>query len=157
MITIEEKIKALGIILPPAPKPAGSYVPLVQINDLVYLSGQIPIDTNAEYPFVKYKGKIGQDSTIENGQQAALLCTLNSISLIKNHLKSLDRIKKVVKVSAYINCVSTFSEHPKVINPASELIVNIFGDKGNHTRIALGVGSLPLESVVEIEYLFQVN
>ncbi|MFB5600544.1 MAG: RidA family protein [Nitrosopumilus sp.] len=157
MITIEEKIKALGIILPPAPKPAGSYVPLVQINDLVYLSGQIPIDTNAEYPFVKYKGKIGQDTTIENGQQAALLCTLNSISLIKNHLKSLDRIKKVVKVSAYINCVSTFSEHPKVINPASELIVNIFGDKGNHTRIALGVGSLPLESVVEIEYLFQVN
>ncbi|MDR4510312.1 MAG: RidA family protein [Nitrososphaeraceae archaeon] len=149
-------MQALGITLPLVPRPAGSYVPVVQINDLVYVSGQIPIDTNAEPPFVKYKGKIGQDTTLEKGQQAALLCTLNVLSLIKNHLRSLDRIKQVVKVAGYINSIPTFSDHPKVINPASELIMNIFGDKGKHTRLAIGVGSLPLESVVEIEYIFQV-
>jgi enamine deaminase RidA (YjgF/YER057c/UK114 family) len=149
-------MNALGIVLPPVPKPAGSYVPFVQINDLVFISGQIPIDTNSETPYVKYKGKIGENGSFEEGQEASLLCTRNALAIVKNHLKSLDRIKQVVKIAAYINCVSTFSEHPKVINPASELIMNIFGDKGKHTRIALGVGSLPLESIVEIEYLFQV-
>lgn len=156
MIAVEEKLKALRISLPPPPKPAGSYVPLVQINDLIFVSGQIPLDTNTEPPYVKFKGRIGENATFEEGQAAAILCTLNSLSILKNHLKSLDKIRQVVKVSAFINCAPTFSDHPKVINPASEMLVNIFGYKGKHTRIAIGVASLPLDSIVEIEYIFQV-
>ena len=156
MITVEEKLKALRISLPPPPKPAGSYVPLVQINDLIFVSGQIPLDTNSEPPYVKFKGKIGEKATFEEGQKAAMLCTLNSLSIFKDRLKSLDKVRRVVKVSAFINCAPTFSDHPKVINPASEMLVKIFGDKGKHTRIALGVASLPLDSIVEIEYIFQI-
>jgi len=156
MITVEEKLKVLGISLPPAPKPAGSYIPLVQINDLIFVSGQIPLDTNTEPPYVKFKGKIGENATFEEGQKASLLCTLNSLSILKDRLKSLDKVRRIVKVSAFINCAPSFSDHPKVINPASEMLVNIFGDKGKHTRTALGVASLPLDSIVEIEYIFQV-
>jgi enamine deaminase RidA (YjgF/YER057c/UK114 family) len=157
LIAITEKLFALGFELPPPPKPAGAYLPLVEVNDLIYISGQIPLDTNAELPIVKYKGKIGLDTTIEKGQDAAILCTLNTLSLLKDHLGSLDKIKQIVKVSAYINSVESFKDHPQVVNPASNLLEKLFDEKGKHSRLAIGVTSLPLNSTIEIEYIIQVK
>jgi enamine deaminase RidA (YjgF/YER057c/UK114 family) len=157
LITISEKLFALGIELPPPPKPAGSYLPVVEVNDLIHISGQIPLDTNSDPPIVKYKGKIGLDTTIEKGQDAAILCTLNSLSLLKEYLGSLDKINKIVKLSAYINSVESFTDHPKVINPASIFLEKLFEEKGKHSRLAIGVSSLPLNSTIEIEFIIQVK
>ncbi len=157
MIAITEKLFELGFELPPPPKPAGAYLPLVEVNDLIYISGQIPLDTNAEPPIIKYKGKIGLDTTIEKGQDAAILCTLNTLSLLKDHLGSLDKIKQIIKVSAYINSVESFKDHPQVVNPASNLLEKLFDEKGKHSRLAIGVTSLPLNSTIEIEYIIQVK
>ena len=157
MITITEKLLTLGYELPPPPKPAGAYLPLIEVNDLIYISGQIPFDTNSDPPIVKYKGKIGLDTTIEKGQDAAILCTLNALSLLKEYLGTLDKINKIVKLSAYINSVESFKEHPQVINPASNLLEKLFNKKGKHSRLAIGVTSLPLNSIIEIEFIIQVN
>lgn len=152
---IEEKLISLGINLPKSPKPAGSYVPISKSNNLIFVSGQIPIDTELDQ--IKYKGKIGLENTIEQGQNAAILCTLNALALIKEKIGSLDEVQKIVKVSGYINCDNNFYEHPKVINPASELLVKIFGEKGKHTRIAVGVSSLPLNSSVEMDFIVEIS
>lgn len=157
LITITEKLFALGYELPPPPKPAGAYLPLIEVNDLIYISGQIPFDTNSDPPIVKYKGKIGFDTTIEKGQDAAILCTLNALSLLKDYLGSLDKIKQIVKISAYINSVELFKDHPQVINPASNLLEKLFDKKGKHSRVAIGVTSLPLNSTIEIEFIIQIK
>ena len=157
MITILEKLFALGLELPPPPTPAGAYLPVVEVNDLIYISGQIPLDTNSDPSIVKYKGKIGLDTTIEKGQEAAILCTLNALSLLREYLGTLDKINKIVKVSAYINSVESFNDHPKVINPASNLLEKLFGIKGKHSRLAIGVASLPLNSTIEIEFIIQIK
>jgi enamine deaminase RidA (YjgF/YER057c/UK114 family) len=157
LIPITEKLLTLGITLPPAPKPAGAYLPLVQVNDLIFISGQIPLDTNSNPPIVKYKGKIGLDATIEKGQEAAILCTLNALALLKEHLGSLDNINKIVKVSAYINAIDSFTDHPQVINPASNLLEKLFNEKGKHSRVSIGVASLPLNSTIEIEFIIELN
>ena len=156
MITISEKLSALGLELPPPPTPAGAYLPIVEVNDLIYISGQIPLDTNSDPSIVKYKGKIGLDTTIEKGQEAAILCTLNALSLLREYLGTLDKINKIVKVSAYINSVESFNDHPKVINPASNLLEKLFGEKGKHSRIAIGVESLPFGSTIEIDFIFSI-
>jgi len=157
LIPIAEKLYELGLELPPPPKPAGAYLPLVEYNDLIYISGQIPIDTKLDPPKVKYKGKLGQDTTIEKGQEAAILCTLNALSLLKEHLGSLEKIDKIIKVSAYINSIESFNDHPKVINPASNLLEKLFGIKGKHSRLAIGVASLPLNSTIEIDFIIQIK
>ena len=154
MILIEEKLNSLGINLPKPPKPAGSYIPISKSNNLIFVSGQIPIDTESDQ--LKYKGKIGSEKTVVHGQNAAILCTLNAIALIKESIGSLDEVKKIVKVSGFINCDNEFSEHPKVINPASELLVKIFGENGKHARVAVGVSSLPLNSSVEMEFIVEI-
>lgn len=153
MEEIKKKLLDLGSKLPPPPKSVGAYIPLVEVNDLIFISGQIPLNTNSTPPVVKYQGKIGLDSTIEKGQEACILCTLNALSLLNEHLGSLDSIQKIVKVSAYINAVESFDEHVQVINPASNLLEKIFGDKGKHSRIAIGVASLPLNSTIELEFI----
>jgi enamine deaminase RidA (YjgF/YER057c/UK114 family) len=157
LIPITEKLLTLGIALPPAPKPAGAYLPLVQVNDLIFISGQIPLDTNSNPPIVKYKGKIGLDATIEKGQEAAILCTLNALALLKEYLGSLDNINKIVKVSAYINAIDSFTDHPQVINPASNLLEKLFNEKGKHSRVSIGVASLPLNSTIEIEFIIELK
>ena len=148
-----KKLLELGLTLPPPPKPVGAYMPLVEVNDLIFISGQIPLDTNSTPPIVKYQGKIGLDSTIEKGQEAGILCTLNALSLLNEHLGSLDSIQKIVKLSAYLNAIESFNEHVQVINPSSNLLEKIFGEKGIHSRIAIGVASLPLNSTIELEYI----
>lgn len=148
---IEERIKELGLKLPSPTKPAGSYVPFVTEQDMIYISGQIPLESNILPE--SYKGKATSVVSIETAQEAARICTLNALSHIKVALGSLDRVRKIVRLSGYVNSDPTFTEQPKVINAASNLLTDIFGDAGRHSRLAIGVSSLPLGSVVEIEFI----
>jgi enamine deaminase RidA (YjgF/YER057c/UK114 family) len=148
-IMIEDKIAALGIRLPVPPEPAGSYVPVILSNNLAFVAGQIPV----EGKLVKFTGKV---DSIAIGQEAARLCTVNALAQLKAYLGSLDKIKRIVKVTGFVNCDPSFTDHPKVINGASDLLVKIFGEKGKHARAAVGVNSLPLNCTVEIEFIVEV-
>lgn len=147
----EERIGELGLELPSPPKPAGSYVPVVIEGDMIYLSGQIPLQLGT-VPQI-FKGKVSSIVDINTAQDAARVCTLNALSQIKAALGSLDRIKRFIRVSGYVNSDPTFTDQPKVVNASSELLSSIFGDAGKHSRTAIGVSSLPLGSAVEIEFL----
>ncbi len=146
---IDEKIASLGINLPVPPEPAGSYVPVILSNNLAFVAGQIPTEGKQ----VKFRGKV---DSIAIGQEAARLCTINALAQLKSHLGSLDKIKRIVKVTGFVNCDPSFTDHPKVINGASELLVDIFGEKGKHARAAVGVNSLPLDCTVEVEFIVEV-
>lgn len=149
---IEETLASLGIKLPVPPAPAGSYVPVAVSGNLAFVAGQIPTEAGQ----VKFKGKLGRDVSIESGQQAARLCTINALAQLKSSLGSLDRIKRFVKVTGFVNCDPSFADQPKVVNGASDLLVQIFGEKGKHARAAVGVSSLPLDSAVEVEFICEV-
>ena len=146
---IEEKLALLGISLPIAPEPAGSYVPVVISGNLAFVAGQIPM----EGKHVKFTGKV---DSIEIGQEAARLCTINALAQLKASLGSLDKVKQVIKVTGFVNCEPSFVDHVKVINAASDLLVNIFGEKGKHGRAAVGVSSLSVDSTVELELIVEV-
>ncbi len=149
---IEDKLASLGITLPSPPAPAGSYVPVVVSHSLAFVAGQIP----AEDGQVKFRGKVGRDLSIEAGQQAARLCTINALAQLKAVLGSLDRVRRVVKVTGFVNCEPSFVDQPKVINGASDLLVQVFGENGKHARVAVGVSSLPLDSAVEVEFIVEI-
>ena len=146
---IEEKLASLGIRLPIPPESAGSYVHVVLSGNLAFVAGQIPIEGKE----VKFRGKV---DSIEVGQEAARLCTINALAQLKSSLGTLDRIKRVIKVTGFVNCNPSFSDHARVINGASDLLVNIFGEKGKHARAAVGVSSLPLDSTVELEFIAEI-
>ena len=148
---IEEKLKQLNITLPTPPKPAGSYIPVVISNNLAFVSGQIPMQDGK----VSYTGKVPSEKSIEEAQSAAKLCAINLLAQLKANLGSLDRITKILRVSGFVNCMPEFSEQPKIINAASDLFFEIFGEKGKHSRIAVGVSSLPLNSTVEIDMIVE--
>jgi enamine deaminase RidA (YjgF/YER057c/UK114 family) len=150
---IEEKLESLNILLPSPPKPAGSYIPVVVSKSLAYVSGQIPIKDGK----VEFTGKVPSVQSIENAQKAAKLCAINALAQLKAELGDLDRIQKIVKVSGYVNSEQNFSEHPKVINAASDFLYEVFGEKGKHTRIAIGANSLPLDSTVELDMIVEVS
>jgi enamine deaminase RidA (YjgF/YER057c/UK114 family) len=149
---IDEKLASLNIILPSPPKPVGSYVPVVVTGKFVFVSGQIPIKDGK----VAYLGKVPKDISIEEAQKAAKLCIINALAQIKNEIGSLDRISKIIRVSGFVNSTPEFIEQPKVINAASDLVFEIFGSKGQHSRIAIGVASLPLNSCVEIDVIAEI-
>ncbi|MDH3386126.1 MAG: RidA family protein [Nitrosopumilus sp.] len=149
---IEKKMEILGIKLPSPPTPAGSYIPVVKTGDLIYISGQIPIENGK----VKFTGKVS-DENLETAQQSARMCAINILAQIKRELGDLDKVSKIVKISGFVNSVPEFTQHPKVINSASDLIFEIFGEKGKHSRIAVGVVSLPLNSMTEIDAIVQVS
>jgi len=148
---IEERIAELGLDLPSPPNPAGSYVPVVMEGDLVYVSGQIPLQSGS-VPEI-FRGKVTSVVNIEIAQDAARVCTLNALSHIKAALGDLDRVRKFIRLSGYVNSDPTFTDQPKVINAASDMLADIFGHAGKHTRLAIGASSLPLGSAVEIEFL----
>ena len=150
---IEEKLGSLGIVLPIPPKPAGSYIPAVRTGNLVFVSGQIPISDGK----VLYSGKVTKDLSVEEAQKAARLCMINALAQLKSELGNLDEISKIVRVSGFVNSPPEFTEQPKVINGASDLLYEIFEKKGQHTRIAIGVSSLPLNSAVEIDMIVEIN
>lgn len=149
----EEKIKALGLEIPEIAKPLAAYIPAKQVGDLIMTSGQVPL-VNGE---IKYAGKVGSDLTEEGGQKAAKICALNCLAAIKGIIGSLDKIEEIIKLTVFVNSADGFSAQPKVANGASELLVNIFGEKGKHARSAVGVNGLPLNAAVEIEMIVKVK
>ena len=146
---IEEKLSSLGISLPIPPEPAGSYLPVVLFGNLAFVAGQIPMEDKQ----VKFRGKV---ESVAMGQEAARLCTINALAQLKSSLGSLNGIKRVIKVTGFVNSDPSFADHAKVLNGASDLLVAIFGEKGKHVRAAVGVSSLPLDSAVEIEFIVEV-
>ena len=150
---IEEKLNELAIKLPTPPSPAGSYIPVVTTGNLAFVSGQIPMkDGN-----VIFQGKVPENQSVDSARDAAKICIINGLAQLKANLGSLDRIVKFVRISGFVNSNSDFIEQPKVINAASELLVEIFGDMAKHSRIAVGVASLPLNSTVEIDMVVEFS
>ncbi len=149
---IDEKLKSLGIELATPPKPAGAYHPVVISNNLAYVSGQIPVKDGK----VIHEGKVN-DENLEEARKSAKLCAINILAQLKSEIGDLDKISKIVKVSGFVNSESNFTQHPKVINAASDLFFEIFGEKGQHTRIAVGVSSLPLNSMTEIDAVVEIE
>ena len=152
-IMIEKRLKELGIIIPNAPKPAGSYIPVVLSGKLAFVSGQIPIKDGQ----VIYQGKVGTAQSIDDAQEAAKLCIINGLAQIESYCGTLDNLEKIIKISGFVNSTKDFTEHPKVINAASDLLMKIFGEKGRHSRIAVGVTSLPLNATVEIDMVVEIS
>lgn len=149
---IEQKITGLGLQLPAAPAPAGNYVPYVITGNLIFVSGQIPLGPNGP----EFQGKVGEKFSIEQGQAAAQLCILNMFAQLKSALEGdLDRITRCVKLGGFVNAPADFSQHPQVINGASDLMVDILGDAGRHARFAVGATNLPLDVAVEVDGIFE--
>lgn len=151
---VEKKLKELGIELFLDIKPIGSYLPFVQTGNLIYVSGQGP---SIEGKYVDYIGKVGSDISKEKAKEAARITAVNLISILKNAAGDLDRIKKIVSVHGYVNSTPDFTEQPFVIDGASELLIELFGEKGKHARCALSALSLPLNICVEIELIAEVS
>ena len=149
---IEEKLEKLGIKLPNPPTPAGSYVPAIKTGNLLFISGQIPMEDGK----VVYKGKVSNDN-IDTALKSAKMCAINILAQIKREIGSLDKVTQIVKVSGFVNSVPDFAQQPKIINPASDLFFEIFGEKGKHARVAVGVASLPLDSMTEIDAIIEFS
>lgn len=150
----EAKLKEMGLSLPEVPKPVASYIPTLIISDLLYTSGTLPMQNGK----VMFTGKMGEgNNTIEVGYEASRLATLNSLSAVKSALGSLSKVKRIVKVTGFVNSSKGFTDQPKVINGASDLLVSVFGENGKHVRSAVGIAELPLNSLVEIEFIYQIN
>ncbi len=150
---IEKKLEDLGIKLPKAAAPAAMYIPVKQINNLLFVSGQVPM-VNGK---VEYTGKIGSEHSIEYGQEAAKICTINMIAALKEYLGDLDKIKNIVKLQGFVSSEVGFDKQHIVINSASQLIFDVFGEKGRHARTAIGTNQLPLDATVEIEAIIEIS
>ena len=150
---IDEKLKELSIVIPTPPSPAGSYIPVVTTGNLAFVSGQIPMKEGK----VVFEGKVPDEQSLESAREAAKICIINSLAQLKMNLGSLDKITKFVRISGFVNSNPNFIEQPRVINAASDLLAEIFGDIAKHSRIAVGVTSLPLNSTVEIDMVVEFS
>ena len=150
---IEARLEALDLKLPDAKPPIGSYVPFVHMNGQLFISGQLPMKDGA----IAIKGQLGGNVTLEDGQAAAHLCAMNILAQAKLALGDLDRIAQLLRLNGFVCAAPDFGDHPKVINGASDLLADILGDKGRHTRIAVGCSSLPLNAAVEIDAVFAID
>jgi enamine deaminase RidA (YjgF/YER057c/UK114 family) len=148
----EEKIKELGIELPVAPTPLGSYIPVLRTGNLVFLSGILPL----KHGKLIKQGKVGKDLSLDEAKEEARTATINALSVLKAHLGSLDKAKGCIKVVGYVASSPDFTEQPKVLNAASDLLFEIFGERGKHVRSSVGVNVLPFNSSLEIEFIFEV-
>ena len=153
MISIEDHLQEMGLTLPIAPNPVAAYVPAVLIDGYVYTSGQIPFVKGE----LKYKGKLGQELDEQQGYEAAKVCCLNCLSVVKAQIGNLERIEKVVKVVGFVNSAAGFTLQPAVINGASDLLEKLFGASGQHARSAGGVSELPLGAACEVELIVKVK
>jgi enamine deaminase RidA (YjgF/YER057c/UK114 family) len=150
---IENKIKELGFELPVLHPPVAAYVPVVRSGNLLFCSGQLPMKEGK----VVFAGQVGKDLSKEEAQKAAQLCLLNGLAAIKREIGDLDRIRQIIRLNGYINSAPGFCEQHIVMNGASELAVAIFGDKGKHSRVAVGVAELPLNVAVEMDLIVEVR
>jgi len=152
-MSFEHRLKELGVVLPEVAAPVAAYIQAVQVDKLVYTSGQIP--------FVKgqliYKGVVGKDLTLEEGYEAARVCVLNALASVKSLAGSIDNIERIIRLTGYVNSVDGFTDQPKVMNGASEILLQIFGEEGRHARSAIGVNTLPLGAAVEVELIVKLK
>ena len=152
-MSIEARIQELELTLPDAPPPGGTYSPVVIIDNLAYVSGQGPVGPDGNY----VTGRVGEDASEEDGIAAARTVGLTMLATIKAQLGSLDKVKRIIKVLGMVNCTADFKNHPKVINGFSDLMVEIWGENGKAARSAVGMGSLPGNTTVEIEAILELN
>ena len=152
-MNIDKRLAELGIELPSPPSPAGNYVPCVQVDKLLYLSGAICL-VDGE---MTHTGKIGESRDILYGQKAARVCALNLLAMAKYFLGDLEKVSRVVQLNGFVNGVPGFTESPAVINGASDLMVELMGERGRHTRAAVAVTGLPKDTTVEIQAVFEVK
>ena len=153
-MSFEEKIKELKIVLPEAKAPVGSYIATKKVGNLLFISGQISINSNGEL----IKGKIGKDLSLEDGYNAAKNCGLSIISQVKKACDDdLSKVKSCIKLTGFVNSTNDFIDQPKIINGASDLIASVFGEAGMHTRAAVSTNSLPLGVAVEVDAIFELN
>ncbi len=151
---IDTHLAALGITLPDASPPAGSYVPFTIAGNLVTISGQVPLNADG----LQYRGKLGADFDVDAGQEAARLAGLNVLAQLKAACGGdLDRVVQLVRLGGFINATPDFTDHPAVMNGASDLMVEVFGDRGKHARFAMGAGSLPFNVAVEVEAVAEIE
>jgi enamine deaminase RidA (YjgF/YER057c/UK114 family) len=154
MHLFEENIKNLGLNIPDLPKALANYVPYKIVDKTMYISGQAPVKDGE----LIYKGKVGSDITVEDGIKAAKLCVTNIIAAVKTGLDGdWDKLDSFVKLTGYVNCQDNFTDQPKIINGASDMLVDIFGDQGRHSRVAVGSNALPLGIAVEIDAIVQLK
>jgi len=151
--TPEDRLKKLGIELPPSPPPVANYVNAVTTGNLVFLAGKGPNKGDGSY----VTGKVGRDLTIEEGYAAARLTAISQLAVLKAHLGDLSKVKRIVKVHGMVNCSDDFANQPEVINGFSDLMVEVFGEKGKHARAAVGMASLPRNIAVEIEMIVEIE
>jgi enamine deaminase RidA (YjgF/YER057c/UK114 family) len=151
--SFDAQLAALGLVLPAPPKPVATYIPVVKVGDLLFLSGMIPLRDGT----LIMAGKLGQEISIEQGYEGAKICLLNALAVIRQEFGTLDRVKQVVKMVGYVASTADFVQQPAVINGASDLLVKLFGDAGRHVRVAVGAAALPLNAPVEIELIVQMS
>lgn len=152
-MTPEENLARLGLSLPEAPKPVAAYVPAVMEGGFLYTAGQLPFEGGQ----VVYRGKVGEACSPEDGAAAARLAALNCLAVARDALGGLSRVRRVVKVTGYVNSAPGFTGQPAVLNGASTLLQEVFGERGRHARAAVGVSDLPLDAAVEVEMIFSVD
>ena len=148
----EDKLKELGIELPEAPDPLGSYIPVLRTGNLVFLSGMLPLIQGK----LTRQGKVGKDITLDEAREDARVATVNALSILKASIGSLEKVKRCVKITGYVASEHDFTEQSKVLNAASDFLYEIFGERGRHVRSSVGVNVLPLNSTLEIDFIFEV-
>lgn len=151
-MTPEDKLKELGIELPETPKPLGSYIPAVRTGNLIFLSGMLPLIRGK----LASQGRVGKDVRIEEAREGVRTAVINALSVLKANIGTLNNVKRCVKITGYIASSPNFTDQPLVLNTASDLLFEIFGESGRHARVAVGVNALPLNSPVELEFIFEV-
>ncbi|MGB9920105.1 MAG: RidA family protein [Moorellales bacterium] len=149
----EERLRQLGLELPEPARPVANYVPAVRAGNLVFVSGQLCLVKGE----VRYRGKVGAELTVEQGYEAARLATLNALAVLRAELGDLDRVRRVVRIFGAVNSAPGFNRQPQVVNGASDLLVEVFGEAGRHARTAVGVSELPMDSAVEVELTVEVG
>ena len=149
---IDARLEQLQVVLPAATKPVANFVPCVQTGNLLFVSGQIP-SWNGE---LRYVGRAGAEISVDDARAAARLCALNVLAQARAFLGTLDRVKRVCQLQGFVNAVPEFTDHPAVVNGASDLFVELFGEAGTHTRFAVGAGSLPFNVAVEIAAVLEL-
>ena len=150
---VEDLLKSLGMVLPEVPAPLAAYIPAKKTGQVIFTAGQLPLLKGE----LICKGLLGQDVDVEQAYQAARICTLNALAAIKGVIGDLDRIKQIIRVVGYVASVPTFTQQPAVVNGASEVLLEIFGENGKHARSAVGMAVLPLNASVEIELTVEVE
>jgi len=148
----EKKIEEMGIVLPEMSKPGAMYIPIKRLGNALFVSGQVPFKDGV----MQYPGHVGEDVSLEEAQEAARICIINMLAALKYYLGDLDKVKNIVKVQAFVNSKTGFNQQHIVINAASQLLYDVFGEAGRHARTAVGTNQLPMDAPVEIEAIIEI-